>query len=177
MLLINMKASTKKIALAAVMAALCVIILFLGSVISVLDLSSAALTSIVIVLCVIELDGLYPWLVWAVSSTLSLLLLPDKFGALVFLVFVGYYPMAKRFFERFSKLLQWILKVLFFNLALSLIIFFSKSVLGLQESPVEFSIIVYLICNLTFIIYDIALTRLITLYVIKLRSRFKIFRH
>ncbi len=164
---------TKRIAFAATMAALCVIILLLGSVITVLDLSCAAAASLVIILCVIELGGYYPWLVWGVVSLISLLLLPDKFGALVFACFAGHYPILKQYIERTPKITQWIIKILLFNIILTGIIAASKFILGVPSSEVDFSLITYGVCNLTFILYDIALTRLISLYLFKLRKRFK----
>ena len=170
-----MSKKTKNLALAAVLSSLCVIILFMGSVITVLDLSTAAAASLVIIFCVLELGGAYPWLVWAVVSCISLLLLPDKFGALVFFAFAGHYPILKRYIERLhSMIAQWAVKLVLFNAVLTGIIWASGAILGLPEAEITFSYIVYGVCNVTFIIYDIALTRLITFYVYKLRHRLKI---
>lgn len=152
------------------MAALCFVFLLLGSVLTVLDLSMAALASLVLILCVIEIGGIYPWLVWACVSTLSLLLLPDKFGALVFTAFTGYYPIIKKHIESMPKIF-WILKPLIFNIALTLIIYISNKLLGIPESEIGFGVIVYVICNFVFILYDIATTRMITFYLFKLRKR------
>ena len=168
-----MNKKTKSIALAAVMAALCVIILLLGSVLTVLDLSCAAAASLLVILCVIELDGYYPWLVWGVVSLISLLLLPDKFGALVFFAFAGHYPILKQHIERIPGALQWVIKILLFNMLLTAILAASRFILGIPEEELGFSFMVYGICNLTFVLYDIALTRLISLYIFKLRKRFK----
>lgn len=169
------KNSTYKLAFSSVMAALCFVFLFLGSVITVLDLSSAALTSIILILCVIEAGGFYPWLVWAVVSLISLLLLPDKFGALVFCAFTGYYPMLKGYIERLPRPLH-ILKLVIFNIALTAIIFISNKLLGLPETEITYSVTVYLVCNAVFILYDIAMTRMLSFYIIKLRNRFKFLR-
>lgn len=168
-----MNTKTKSIALCAMMAALCVVILLLGSIITVLDLSCAAAASLVIIFCVIELGGAYPWLVWAVVSVISLLILPDKFGALVFFAFAGHYPVLKRYIERLPRIAQWAAKLILFNTVLTLIIWVSKTVLGLAESEMNYTPLVYGASNLTFILYDIALTRLITFYIFKLRHRFK----
>lgn len=168
-----MKKSTKNISLAAVMSALCVMILLMGSLITVLDLSTAAAASLIIIFCTIELGGIYPWLVWAVVSSISLLLLPDKFGALVFFLFAGHYPILKKYIERLPRVFQWVVKLLLFNIILTGIIWASKVLLGLPDTEISFSYIVYGICNVTFVVYDIALTRLITFYIFKLRHRFK----
>lgn len=169
-----MRNKTKKLALAAVLSALCFIILLLGSVITVLDLSCAAAASFIIIFCMIELGGYYPYLVWCVVSLLSLLLLPDKFGALVFTLFTGIYPILKSYLERLPRVLSRVLKILIFNLALTLIISASRFVLGIPAEEIDFSLIVYGICNITFILYDIATTKIISLYLFKLRNRFKL---
>lgn len=169
-----MRNKTKKLALAAVLSALCFIILLLGSVITVLDLSCAAAASFIIIFCVIELGGYYPYLVWCVVSLLSLLLLPDKFGAMVFTLFTGIYPILKSYLERLPRVLSRVLKILIFNLALTLIISASRFVLGIPAEEIDFSLIVYGICNITFILYDIATTKIISLYLFKLRNRFKL---
>lgn len=158
------------------MAALCVVILFAGSLITVLDLSCAAFSSLIIVMAVIEIGGFYPWLVWLTVSVLGLLLLPDKFGSLVFCVFAGYYPILKQRFERLHPAISWILKITIFNVSLTVIIYVSKKLLGLPDAEIAFSIAVYATCNLVFGLYDIALTRLISLYFFKFRSKFKFFR-
>ena len=73
---------TKKIALAAILSALGVLILLLGSIITVLDLTMVAMASLLIMLAVVEIGGGYPYLIWLVTGFLSLLLLPDKFSIL-----------------------------------------------------------------------------------------------
>lgn len=167
------KSSTKKLAVASVLAALCIVIMLLGSVITLLDLSCAAAASLIIIFAVIELGGIYPWLIWAVASLLSLMLLPDKFGALVFFAFAGYYPMLKRYFERLPTVLEWAVKLTVFNILLSVIIACSLFLLELPETEIGFSVMVYAVCNVAFVVFDIALTRLITFYIYKLKDRFK----
>lgn len=164
---------TKKLALAAVLSALCFIVLLLGSVITVLDLSCAAVASLIIIFCVIELGSFYPYLVWLVVSTLGMILLPDKFGILVFATFSGIYPILKNYIERLPKVFSWILKLIIFNGILTLIIAVSRFLLGIPTEEISFSYVVYIICNVTFLLYDIAITRMISVYLLKLRKRFK----
>lgn len=165
--------NTKKLALASVLSALCFIMLLLGSVITVLDLSTAAIASFIIIFCMIELGGYYPYLVWLTVSFISLLMLPDKFGALVFALFSGIYPILKSYLERLPRVLCWMLKLVCFNIVLTLIITLSRFVLGIPAEEIDFSVMVYGLCNITFVLYDIASTRIISLYLFKLRKRFK----
>lgn len=162
---------TKKMALAAILSALSVVILFLGSVINILDLTAVALASIVIMVAVIELGGAYPYLIWLVSGILALIIVPDKFGALLYLVFGGIYPIFKSFFERLHYIISWVLKFSCFNTMLTLVILISKFVMHLPDTGFDFELVLYGICNFTFLLYDIATTQLITIYLVKLRKQ------
>ena len=90
---------TKKISIAALLSALSIVVLYIGSVFEVLDLSAAAIASIAIVFAQIELKNPYPYLIYAVVSLLALLLLPSKFSAMVYVCFGGIYPMVKELAE------------------------------------------------------------------------------
>lgn len=162
---------TKKLALAAILSALGVVILLLGSVITVLDLTAVAVASFLIMLAVIELSGAYPYLIWIVTGVLAFLLLPDKFGAALYLGFGGIYPIFKAMFERFHIAVSWLLKFSFFNTVLTLIIVVCNYILHLPETGLGFTLPVYLLCNTAFFFYDLASTSIITVYLIKLRKR------
>ena len=104
------------------------------------------------------------------TGTLSLLLLPSKFPALLYALFGGIYPIFKAMFERLHYIVAWVLKLSFFNSMLTLLIFLSEYVFNLPDADLGFGWLVYLLCNGVFVLYDIASTQLITLYLIKLRK-------
>lgn len=167
----NIKSSTRRLTLGAMFVALGVIFLWLGAVIEVLDLSLAALASLLTVIGVIEYGGAFPWLVWGATSLLSLLFLPAKLPALIYLLFAGLYPMLKAAFEHCHYIVAWILKLSAFNTALLLLIVACSYILHLPDSGFTFSIAVFALGNGAFVLYDIALSRLILLYLFKLRPR------
>ena len=156
------------------LSALGVVFLYLGAIIEVLDLSLAAFSSLLVVFAVIELGGYWPWLVYLVTGLLAALLLPQKFGAAVYLLFTGYYPMVKRFAEaKLPRLLALALKLATFNL--SLLAAWGLTRLLLIEITLGVSLWVAVIfLEVTFLLYDFVLTRLISLYVFRLRKRLKI---
>lgn len=162
--------NTKKIALAAILSALGVIILLLGSIITVLDLTAVAMASLLIMLAVIEIGGWYPYLVWLVTGLLSVLLLPSKFTALLYLIFGGIYPILKAIFERMHYIVAWVLKLSFFNFMLTMLIFVSEYLFHIPDTDLGYNWVVYLLCNGVFVLYDIATSQLLTLYLIKLRK-------
>jgi len=155
-----------------------VIFLAFGAFVEVLDLTMAAVASLTVVFAVIELKGKYPLLIYLVTSVLALLLLPSKTPALVYLLFAGYYPILKVLLEGYlSRAASWLLKILAFNVAAVVIVLVSVKVLMLYT--VEWKawyILLLLPLNAVFAVYDVALTRLITAYMLRLRGRFRFLR-
>lgn len=165
----------KKLALASIFAALGVVIMYLGAIIEVLDISMATIASMLCVVMIIEMGGAYPWLVFAVTAVLSFLVLPQKFAALIYILIAGYYPMLKCIYERQkSRILEWLLKMLTFNAAMTLTVVLALFVLSLPGMTKGYIIALFALGNFTFIVYDIALTMLIRLYFLKYRKLLKI---
>ncbi len=181
---------TKKITLGAILSAMGVALLFVGSVVQVLDLSAAAFASFFCIFAVIELGGAYPWLIYFVTGILSVILTPYGSGGWFYILFLGYYPIIKEKLERLRKPLAWLIKLIILNLALwvcvgaaYLIMFGGTGADGFMsafsyifgDSTIGgyMAAITYLLVNVVFVVYDIALTRLITFYIVRLRKRFK----
>lgn len=103
-------------------------------------------------------------LCWAAASVLGLLLLPDKGVALMYLFFMGLYPVVKSRLEQMkSRVTEWAVKLIFFNAALSLLWFAFHS-LFLPALPGWMSDQLWMLYgagNVVFILYDVALSRLI----------------
>lgn len=157
------------------LSALGVILLYVGSVIQVADLSMAVLASLLCVFAVIEYGKTAPWLVFGVTSVLSLVLLPQKTPAVVYTLFFGFYPILKERFEKFDRIRCIVFKELVFNAALIVILLAMKFLfLEFTDIPFMLYLIAIVLCEVVFLVYDFALTRLISLYVYKLRKRFRI---
>ena len=174
------KKRTRDLTLCAIISALCVLVLLLGSVFDVFDLTAAMIASIFCAVTVIEVGGFWPWLTYATVTVLSLILLPNKLPAAVFLL-TGYYPIIKQKLERLKKSVSWILKILIFN-AISTAFFFicklfftNVDLMLLPSAGKTLNIVLgYALGNLVFVLYDIALSKIITYYVFVLRNRLKI---
>ena len=156
--------------------ALGVLILALGSVIEVLDLSVSVIASLLCVYAVIEIGGAYPWLIWIVTSIVSLLLLPAKTPVVFYVLLSGYYPILKEKLERLSKALCFALKLVIFHamaglFLLTMRIFFPEELL----LSVSWMLIgSYVLAVVTFVVYDYALSKVITLYLVRLRDQFRL---
>ncbi len=179
---------TKKLTLGAILAAMGVVLLLIGALIEVLDLSMAALASFFCIFAVIEMGKGYPWMIYLVTGVLSIVIMPQGFGGWFYLLFFGYYPIIKEKVEKLFKPLAWGLKLAIFNAAITIyglisyFLFFGEFEILLNEFSSLFGgnatnaviiAVIYAVLNFIFVIYDIALTRLITLYLTRLRKRFK----
>ena len=164
--------NTKKLTFSAVLSALAVAIMYIGAMLEVLDLSTAALASICVMLILTELGAKYAFLSYACISVLSFLLLPTKYAAIVFIGFLGFYPMAKSFFER--KFRGWrclVLKFLLLNMCIFAMLLVVRYVM---TEALWFEIMVLVLANIVFVVYDYALTTLLRAYVFVWRKKLKI---
>ncbi|MBE6688710.1 MAG: hypothetical protein E7588_05470 [Ruminococcaceae bacterium] len=165
---------SKKTALGGIITALCVVILFLGSFFSTLDLSMSALAGMLLVLAVVEMGDNWAWGIFACASVVSILVIPSKLVVCFFVCFMGWYPIAKRSFERLHPVLAWCVKISTFNVFLTVAIWAVNFVFKLSVSDFSFSWALYGLGNVTFVLYDIALSKIILLYLVKLRNILKI---
>lgn len=172
----NRKENIRNIALCAVLSALSIVLLFLGSILDVLDLTCGALASLFVIWAVIEIKGYWPFLIWGVTSLVSMLVLPTKFASVFYLVFCGVYPILKAKFERFNFFLSWLFKLLYANAMIAAFTALTKFVFITADSKLDFTIPIFIFGNLAFIIYDIASSRLITIYIVRLRTAMKMDR-
>ena len=169
--------TTRKLAAAALLAALGTALLAVGALVDVLDLSMAAIASLTVVFAVIELRGPYPYLVYAVTALLALLVLPAKTSGIIYALFAGYYPVVKAVFERhFPRPVAWLFKILLFNAALALSVFLVVRFFLAPGSVERWHYWLLLIGTPVFILYDLALTKLITAYLFRWRRRLRLFR-
>ena len=103
------------------------------------------------------------YLCWAAAGLLGLILLPDKGLAVLFVTFLGLYPVVKGGIEGLRRLpLEWVLKLALFNLALSLFWFVLRELLLFSPPPwLERNLpLLYGAGNGVFVVYDLGLTRL-----------------
>lgn len=165
---------TRALTVSAVLCALGVILLALGSLLQILDITMAALASFLVIFAVIELGGKYPFLIYVITALLSMLLVPYKTAPLMYLCFAGYYPLLKAVLEgHLPKLWSWVLKIVAFNAALALTLFLAIKMFAAFTVTEVWYYYLLPAFTLVFVIYDIALTRVITAYLLRWRQRFR----
>jgi len=166
---------TRALTVSAALCALGVILLALGALLQVLDVSMAALASFLVIFAVIELGKKYAVLVYAVTALLAVLLVQYNITApLLYLCFAGYYPLLKALLEgHLPKIWAWVLKLVAFNAALALTLFLAIKIFMAFTVPALWYYFLLPVCSVIFVIYDIALTRVITAYLKRWRQRFR----
>ncbi len=109
----------KRPALAGMLAALAVVIMFLMSLIDTLDLTAAMFGGLIVTVALVEMGSGYALAVYAASSVLAFVLLPNKFAAIEFACFAGFYPVVKKYIERIRLFaLRWLVKLALFAVVL-----------------------------------------------------------
>lgn len=169
--------NTKKITFCGLIAALSVVFMML-SYIPYLTYSAPAIAGVFMMIIAIELSRKWAYSSYIVSSVLIFLLAENE-AKILYILFFGIYPIVKGSIERINhRVPEYILKILLFNVAMVLDILATIYVLGIPFNTggiagVYFYLAFFILANVFFIVYDIALTRLIMLYMYRLHSRIK----
>ncbi|MEG1857224.1 MAG: hypothetical protein RR216_00690, partial [Pseudoflavonifractor sp.] len=161
-----------RVALVGILDALSLVFLYLSSISPLGQLGIMALAGLMPVAAVVS--GGFPAGVFCYATTgiLSLILVPNKGNALLYLLFFGAYPLVKYLNEHIKKRpIEWLCKLAFFNVTLGIAWFSMRAVLlaGLPELFAQVWVL-YLVGNLVFIIYDLGLSKLIAFYVTRIEK-------
>ena len=169
---------TSKITLSAMMAALATATMLL-SFFPYLTYAIPAVAGLFIMVVVIEIDLKWAMLSYLASAVISLLILPEPESKLLYICFLGYYPVLKAIIEKLRKHpIEWVLKVISFNIALVIVYFaFSKAVnFSLEELGVfgkYGAVALWIMGNAVFVLYDIAVSRMAMMYMSVLHPKIK----
>ena len=175
------KSKASVLALCGVLAALAVALMFLGGVIPFAAIACPVLASLVLIPVYAETGRKWSLLWYAAVTILGLLLAPDKEAAILF-AFFGYYPMLKKLFGHLpAAWLKWLVKLVYVNAAVfasySLMIFvFRMDAVSAEFAQMEryLLVVLLLLANLSFILYDILIGRLEIIYHVRIRPKLKL---
>ncbi len=164
---------TKKLTTAAIFSALSVVLLFLGNATVLFEFTALALLSFLLLFLWLITSRRYAVLSYFTVSALLLFLLPDKTVAILYMIFTGLYPLLKFGLERLPRLFAWCLKFLWANAAVTLGYLLYRFVFllpDLSEDPLLLSGFL-LLFDLTFFLYDRALSRFLRIYMERIEPR------
>ncbi len=137
-----------------------------------------AVSGALIILPLVELSKTYA-LVTYIASSVLVMLFAEPEAKLMYVCFFGYYPILKSVFESIkSRVAEYILKFLSFNIAVTLVYFVFAKVFSIPlESTREFgkytALVLYALGNVAFVLYDICLARICAVYMIRLHEKIK----
>ena len=166
----------RRAAFAAVLAALSVALLYLGSLLPTGRLALVAIASLLPAAAVLSRGVGLGFLVYAASAVLSVLLLPDKTCAVAYALVLGWYGPVKSLIERIGRLwLEWIVKLALFS-AVAAVFYFAfsamfSSLIPAAKLPHPALIIPVLLA--AFALYDVAFTGLIDFYRSRIAGRIR----
>ena len=128
-----------------------------------------AIAGMFIMVVVIEIDCK-----WAFGSYLAsaflVFLFAETESKLMFIGLLGYYPIIKALIERVKRpILEWLIKIVVFNLSLAVIYFALSALIGINGEDLgifgKYGVIILLILgNVAFVLYDIAVSRMSVVY-------------
>ena len=164
----------KGIALGGILAAFAVICVFLASILPTSVLTLYAVSSLFISVIIIEFGTKAGWTFYLVSSILSAVLVP-RLEVVPFVVFFGIYGLIKFYTEKMqSRILEYILKLVYFNICLLLGLFFLKEIILVGVTISAPIYIVAGLLELVFVLYDYVYTLFIRFYASKLKPKLKL---
>lgn len=170
--------SSLKVSLGGAAAALGLVLMFMTSLIPVGTYAFPAFAGMLLVVIVIELNYVFALSVYAVTALLAFLFVTDKEAALLYAVFLGYYPVIKSLIERIRlRPIQYVIKLAVFNATMIGAFYIALYLLSIPSESfningVYLPWLFLLIGNATFIVYDICITRIVILYMQKWHNRF-----
>ena len=162
-----------RISLGGIITSICLALMFCTGMFPMLDYTLPAFAGFLMVIMIVETGAKWAFVTYAAVSVLCFLMTPNYEASLLFILFMGYYPILKFYLDGLkSKCLSWIIKYLCFNVAI--IVFYllfqylitSVDLLEGMEKFGKYALLVLWVgANIFFNIYDMLLGQLINLYV------------
>ena len=160
----------KELTVSAVLTALTIVILYLNLLLPISTISILTLASALIPVALIRGSIKSSILVYISSSTIGFFILPLNI-ILLYILFFGVYGIIKYFIEKINKLpIEIILKIIFFNIILVLSIFVFNSFVAIEITKLPIYLL-FIVAQPVFLIYDYALSLLISFYLDRIHKR------
>ena len=167
--------NTKKITLSSLMIALASLFM-LTSYFPYLTISIPAFAGLFIMVLVIEINKKWAALSY-IASAVIVFFLAEPEAKLLYIAFFGYYPIVKSLLEGLKSIvLEYVLKFAIFNTAVILTYTVFVGIVGVSVGDMnEFgkytAPVLLIVAYFVFIVYDIALTRVIEFYNYKIHDK------
>lgn len=176
-----MKDVSYRVALGGIVAALCLLCMFLSGIMPVFYLILPMVAGVLLMIIAEEVSLGWAWLTYIAVDILSLLITADKESALVFIMLFGHYPMLRMYLERLKfKGLRYILKAMIFNFCAISFFLVTVFVFGIEQMLTDINdlgkyggAILLILANIIFVLYDFNLGAIYVLYIKRLLPKFR----
>ncbi|MCR1950343.1 MULTISPECIES: hypothetical protein [unclassified Clostridium] len=160
----------KEITLSAILVALTNIILYLNLLLPISTISILTLASLLIPIALIKGSIKSAFFVYIASSIIGFFILPINI-ILLYVLFFGIYGIVKYYIEKLNKLyLEIFLKMIFFNISLFISLFVFKSFTAIELTKLPLWLL-WIVAQPIFLIFDYALTLLISFYMQRIHNK------
>lgn len=173
-----------KTALGAMVTAISVVIL-IPSAVQVFVYALPAMAGMLTMFAVVEIDKKWAVGSYIATSLIGLLFVANKEAVMYYVAFFGYYPVVKAILEsKLPRALEYVLKFLIFNISIVISGVLLVKVFGMPYNDLlgidgesafftKYALPIMLVLgNMVFILYDVALTRMLTAYLYVWQKRF-----
>lgn len=174
MLLMNrIKEKSFKASFGGISAALSLIIMAVFGAFPSMTYAAPVFCGIFIAFSVIEFGSKFAFALYLAVSVLALAVVPNKEAAVFYALFFGVYPILKGFIEsRIKGAFAWMVKYLIFNIAIIVGYLICAKLLNIPYDEIGFLgkftlLFLWGSGNVAFFVYDVAFTRVVTLYIYK----------
>ncbi|MCQ2454773.1 MAG: hypothetical protein MJ090_01310 [Clostridia bacterium] len=170
---------SNKITLCAICSALSVVFMMLGY-FPYLTYAVPAVAGIIVMIPFIEIGMSYAFSSYIVSSVLVLFFAEPETKVL-YIVLFGYYPIVKAIIEKIGKqAVEWIIKIAVFNSAVAISYFALKLLTNIDVDDFgplgKYGAVIFVaVCNIAFVLYDIAISRISFVYIYRFRKKINFF--
>jgi len=162
-----------RVALGGICSAVCLLSMFCSGFLPMLGYTIPTFAGFLMVVMIVEANWQWALSTYAAVSLLCIFVTPNYEATLLFILFMGYYPILKFYLDKKkSRVVKWAVKLSVFNAAIVIFfmafryIFTSVDMLEGMEMFGRYAVLVlWILANIFFFIYDYALTQLILLYV------------
>ncbi len=176
-----MRKKSLNLSLSSLIAALCTAIMMSTGLITIGTYALPAIAGIFCVPIVIEINKKWAVATYVVTSLLSILIAADKEAVIIFILFFGYYPILKATIEKIKN--RWLVlffKLFIFNISIIFYYVLTMNLLGLPDDAfalfgVSVPLFFLAMGNVTFLLYDYAVSKFIQIYIFKLQPKVKKF--
>lgn len=148
------------------LAAVSMVLLYIGSVIEIFDLTGAFVAGVAVLIMRIRWGRSPAWTVYSVTSILALLIVPNKIPVMLYVFYGGLYPLLKAEIEKLCRpWLEWLIKTAVVCVMYAAGVAVAKFVFGIED--MDFGLtewIMYPIAAIVNAAADIVITMLMQQY-------------